>query len=158
MMKGFNGDRIRNKIGDYVSKDDAIICSLFLLCGIIFNSVMVVHLGPDSFIDSFRNPIGYTIITTKSDTNSILVLIQKTTHPDFRVQPDDELFYLTCSDVYKTNHSSRYIHHSNTTILFGKIIARSSANPLDVTCFYLWDFFKENTNPYLFIKNSQTVL
>jgi hypothetical protein len=84
----------------------------------VFSLIPFIHIteiiGLETFLDSFENSHNYLCIQDKenmleSNTNGDYLIIQKPSHPDFKIDESDQIIY--CS--YDGDISYTKVHHIN---------------------------------------------
>lgn len=127
------------------------------------------------FLDSFENPKYYLSIENNKlfgvDTNEKILIIQKSSHPDFIVENNDDIIYFTkngdilCSKVYEINsintknkfYTVNYNNLHNKIIyenqIIGKIIKIIDNNIWNSISLRFWDISIHNLNIIALINN-----
>lgn len=149
-MEGLKRKNWKNSLKKTIQNKEIALLVVFILCGIIINGIVLQHLGPTVFIDSFKNPTAYTIVVTKEGSDKVSFVVQKTSHPDFSVKPNDELFCLTSYGTYDTIVATSSLGTYGDMII-GKIIERHKDNAIEQISFDIWCFMKDTMNPYMYI-------
>ena len=135
--------KICNHIASYHKRKQLIpvILIVFFIC--FLNSYVLISIGPEVFLDSFKHPTHYTSLFKQTKNNDIYLMIQKPTHPDFFIKYDDSVFI---SSNFNSIKSSEIFIQNNT--LIGKLISYYGDNPIDFIAFSFWIFCKDCLNPY----------
>ena len=133
-------------------------------------------LGLDMFLDSFENPKYYLNLENKLlhgiDANEQILVIQKSSHPDFYVENNDEVIYfgsngdILCSKVYEINsinaknkfYSVNYYSPNSRIIcekqILGKIVKIMDNNIWNLISIKFWDISIHNLNFIALITNN----
>jgi hypothetical protein len=114
------------------------------------------------FLDSFENPESYVCMKNSDDIQGLkaqdekYILIQKTTHPDFQIEKNDEIIYFNINGEIEYNKilditgaglfKKYYIHNENEqdaaiyeTQIVGKIIKNIDSNIWNELSVKLWE-------------------
>lgn len=117
---------------------------LLLLLTTITNGLMVVHMGPSSFIDSFNHPEKYMflpqdqIVSNLNNSNQFGIIVQKqfppnSNHQDlnlcYRINKDKYVLYSSTSHFNQIKNSSQYV---------GDVITVIPDTPLSTISLYWW--------------------
>lgn len=119
-------------------------------------------IGMETFLDSFENPEAYICMKNSDDIQGLktqdeqYILIQKTTHPDFQIEKNDEIIYFNIDGEIKYNKilditgaglfKKYYIQNQNEqddaiyeTQIVGKIIKNIDSNIWNELSVKLWE-------------------
>jgi hypothetical protein len=148
---------------------------------VLFTSLPFVSItntiGIETFLDSFENPDKYIIIKNSPDylTSDIeqqkYIIIQKSTHPKFNVEKEDEIIHiktdgtLTCNKIYKINgigYFEKYYILENDkpssypvykTQIVGKIIKTLDDNLWNQISIKTWETSIKNLNIHALVSD-----
>jgi len=149
-MEGLKRKNWKNGLKKTILTKELALLVFFIVFGTIANGIVLQHLGPTVFIDSFKNPTAYTIVVTREGPDKVSFVVQKTSHPDFSVKPNDKLFCLTSYGTYDTIVATSSFGTYDDMVI-GKIIERHKDNAIEQISFDTWCFMKDTLNPYLYI-------
>ena len=119
-------------------------------------------IGIETFLDSFEYPESYVCMKNSDDIQGLkaqdeqYIIIQKTTHPDFQIEKNDEIIYFTIDGEIKYNKilditgtglfKKYYIQNENDqdstiyeTQIVGKIIKNIDNNIWNELSVKLWE-------------------
>ena len=133
-------------------RKEMMIFVSFIIFGSIINGIVLNHLGPSLFIDSFKNPSDYTVVEIRNGSESYCLVVQKSSHPDFSIDQSDELFCVTSFGTYDTIIAEP--GPLNDDHVVGKIVERYSNVGIQAASFSIWCFMKDTFNPYRFIDST----
>ena len=151
-----------------IIKDVMKICTFIALVNLPFITVTQL-IGIDTFLDSFNNPDSYQYFkSSKLDLETIntgYIVLQKSSHPDFFINPGDTIFYLKdegglmCREIHHINkHDSirRYYtinfddEINDETIceyqIIGKVVSVIENNIWNKFSLEIWDASINNLN------------
>jgi len=141
----------------------------FLIASFPFISITQI-LGFETFLDSFENPESYLCFQDTSglyaskSNNKQYIIIQKSTHPDFKFDDNDDIIYykysgkLECGklkqknyfhslkaycEIGKTEEESNPIYEHQ---IIGKIIQKVDENIFNIISIELWEISIHNLN------------
>lgn len=83
--------------------------SIFLLIACLPFISLTNIIGVETFLDSFDNPESYIFIKNSDEVQGLktqreqYLIIQKTTHPDFKIQTNDEIIYFNIKGEIECN-------------------------------------------------------
>ena len=144
------------------------ICLFLIAASLPFISITHI-IGLETFLDSFENPEHYLYIQNEDAIfgtklkNNEYVIIQISSHPDFRIQKNDQIIYflneeeIACGQVYHISslkNIERYHIIDNENIgrhisekqVIGKIIKTIDDNIWNSISMTLWDISINNLN------------
>lgn len=127
-------------------------------------------IGMDIFLDSFENPESYICLKNSDniielDDSNEYIIIQKSTHPDFKIDTSDLVIYFTfdgiilCSEIseiqgvgsFKRYHIlDQYSENKESSIfqnqIIGKVVKTFEDNPWNKLIIKMWDISIHNLN------------
>jgi len=150
---------------------------IFISIAIIPLITVTINLGLNMFLDSFENPQYYLSIENNKLLNGVnanqqVLIIQKSSHPEFYVENNDEIIYFTknreilCSKVYEINsintknkfYKVNYNNPNSEIIcenqILGKIIKIMDNNIWNLISIKVWDISIHNLNLIVLTKNN----
>ena len=144
------------------------LCVFLLFVSIPFISITQM-MGLDTFLDSFENPDYYICVEDNgglfgsTTNNEKCVIIQKSSHPDFKVSENDYVVYvenggdLTCNRVHQITslgtmkkYNLEGIEGKSSSIfesqILGKVIDTIDNNIWNLITIKIWDTSIHNLN------------
>jgi hypothetical protein len=143
--------------------------SIFILIASLPFISLTNIMGIETFLDSFDNPESYIFIKNSNEVKGLTtqedqyVIIQKTTHPDFEVQKDDEILYfningeIECNKIFEVTgtgfFTKYYIQNQSNqddavyqAQIVGKVIKNIDNNIWNELSLKLWDLSIRHLN------------
>jgi hypothetical protein len=144
---------------------------VFLLIANLPFLTMACLLGPETFLDSFDHPASYVLLNPDDDVGQLNItagtffLVQRSSHPDFTIEPHDIILYchddgtIDCDQISHltiTGSIRQYAlqgtqHATDTQIIYddhiiGKIVGHFDANLWNNLALSIWDAAVNNLN------------
>ncbi len=157
-------------------KELTTILILFTLINIPF-IITGRLIGFQALIDTFNHPTGYQYLKlnqqtmTQQNLNNMLIL-QKTTHPDFTLNPKDTILYINndgdvaldtihtitthgpLTQIYlKSNNPTNQKNTIHNEYILGKVLTTVDNNPLTTLSLTIWDETIHHLNIHSILNN-----